>query len=195
MAGFVAWYNNAAARAVIGKTTNLASILLCIEVPAMNPRGHSQASIIIPKTRLMIWRIGKGFTAASRVLVRKSQNILGQKNPSSAAAIWSTLQLVTGGQRGEMEYEQTAAVITMRRAQWFLMSFPMIYILYFLSSLCLFPMIIPSKSLLLPLNVPDGLREMKLRLKVVLVKKWKLKSCKQEGQVRVSGPADWKNEG
>jgi len=70
-----------------------------------------------------------------------------------------------------MEYEQTAAVITMRRAQWFLMSFPMIYILYFLSSLCLFPMIIPSKSLLLPLNVPDGLREMKLRLKVVLVKK------------------------
>ena len=30
-----------------------------------------------------------GFTEPSRFLVRKSQNILGQKNPSTAAAIWS----------------------------------------------------------------------------------------------------------
>jgi hypothetical protein len=31
-----------------------------------------------------------GFTAPSRFLVRKSQNILGQKKPSTEAAIWST---------------------------------------------------------------------------------------------------------
>jgi hypothetical protein len=34
----------------------------------------------------MIWRIGKGLTAASRFFVRKSQKIFGQKKASSAAA-------------------------------------------------------------------------------------------------------------
>lgn len=37
----------------------------------------------------MIWRMGKGLTAESRFLVRKSQKILGQKKASRAAAIWS----------------------------------------------------------------------------------------------------------
>ena len=37
----------------------------------------------------MICSIGTGLTAASRVFVRKSQKILGQKKPSSAAATWS----------------------------------------------------------------------------------------------------------
>jgi hypothetical protein len=86
MAGFVAWYNNAEASAVKGRMTNLASMLLWSAVPAMNPNGHSQANMKRPKTRLMIWRIGRGFTAKSRFLVRKSQKILGQKKPSTAAA-------------------------------------------------------------------------------------------------------------
>lgn len=86
MAGFVAWYNKADARAVKGRTTNLASILLWSAVPAMNPSGHSQANMKIPNTRLMICRIGKGLTAKSRFLVRKSQKTLGQKKPSTAAA-------------------------------------------------------------------------------------------------------------
>lgn len=44
-----------------------------------------------PMRTLMICNTGNGFTAGSRVLVRKSQNILGQKKPSTAAAIWSIL--------------------------------------------------------------------------------------------------------
>ena len=43
----------------------------------------------------MIWRIGNGFTAASKLWVKKSQKILGQKKPSNAAAIWSTMALVS----------------------------------------------------------------------------------------------------
>jgi len=87
MAGFVAWYNNAAASAAIGRAIRRASILRCNAVPARNPSGHSQANITMPKTRFMICNIGSGLTATSRFLVRKSQNILGQKNPSIAAAI------------------------------------------------------------------------------------------------------------
>ena len=85
----VAWYSNAEARAVKGRSTNLASILLCSAVPAMKPSGHSHAKKKMPNTRLMICRIGRGFTARSRFLVRKSQKILGQKKPSTAAATWS----------------------------------------------------------------------------------------------------------
>ena len=55
----------------------------------MKPSGHSHASRKRPDSRLMICRIGIGFTAGSRLLVRKSQKILGQKKPSIAAAIWS----------------------------------------------------------------------------------------------------------
>lgn len=87
MAGLVVWYINAAASAAIGKMTSRASMLRCIAVPAKNPSGHSQQSITIPKTRLMAWRMGRGFTAPSRFFVRKSQKILGQKKPSIAAAI------------------------------------------------------------------------------------------------------------
>ena len=57
----------------------------------------------------MICKIGTGLTAPLRLVVRKSQKTLGQKKPSSAAAIW-----------------YAAAVRMMRRAQWFLMSFPMV---------------------------------------------------------------------
>jgi hypothetical protein len=64
-------------------------MLLCIVVPAINPSGHSHATIMMPMTKLMIWRIGKGFTAPSRFLVRKSKKIFGQKKPSIAAATWS----------------------------------------------------------------------------------------------------------
>jgi hypothetical protein len=52
----------------------------------MNPSGHSQAKKKIPSTRLMICNIGRGFTAKSRFLVRKSQKTFGQKKPSTAAA-------------------------------------------------------------------------------------------------------------
>lgn len=43
----------------------------------------------MPDIRLMVCRMGIGLTAPSRFLVRKSQNILGQKKPSIAAATWS----------------------------------------------------------------------------------------------------------
>lgn len=59
----------------------------------MNESGHSHAITHIPITRLIICNVGKGFTAASRVLVAKSQKILGQKNPSIAAAIWSEMDV------------------------------------------------------------------------------------------------------
>lgn len=39
----------------------------------------------------MIWRTGIGRTAPSRLVVRKSQKILGQKKPSRAAATWSVV--------------------------------------------------------------------------------------------------------
>lgn len=87
MAGLVAWYNKAALSAAMGRTTNLASMLRCMAVPAMNFSGYSQAIITNPSRMLMIWRKGKGFTAPSRFLVRKSKKILGQKKPSTAARI------------------------------------------------------------------------------------------------------------
>jgi hypothetical protein len=73
----------------MGRAMSLASILRWMALPARNPSGHSHAIMKMPKTRLMIWRMGKGFTAKSRFLVRKSQNIFGQKKPSIAAATWS----------------------------------------------------------------------------------------------------------
>lgn len=39
----------------------------------------------------MICRTGTGRTAPSRLVVRKSQKILGQKKPSKAAATWSVV--------------------------------------------------------------------------------------------------------
>lgn len=61
----------------------------------MKDSGHSHATTHIPITRLIICSVGKGFTAASRVLVAKSQKILGQKNASMAAAIWSERHVST----------------------------------------------------------------------------------------------------
>lgn len=40
--------------------------------------------------------MGTGRTAGSRLVVRKSQKILGQKNPSRAAAIWSRIVSLVG---------------------------------------------------------------------------------------------------
>lgn len=39
--------------------------------------------------KLIVCSTGTGLTAGSRVFVKKSKNIFGQKNASSAAAIWS----------------------------------------------------------------------------------------------------------
>jgi hypothetical protein len=50
----------------------------------------------------MIWRIGSGLTIGSKFVVRKSQKILGQKKPSSAAATWSELMLVMNSKWYEM---------------------------------------------------------------------------------------------
>jgi hypothetical protein len=66
---------------------SLASMLRCRPVPASRGNGHSHARPTIPRIRLMICRIGKGLTAESRFLVKKSQKILGQKKASRAAAI------------------------------------------------------------------------------------------------------------
>lgn len=63
-------------------------------VPANRGRGHSRAIMAMPKMRLMIWRMGKGLTAMSSDLVRKSQKILGQMKPSMEAPIWSKKLMV-----------------------------------------------------------------------------------------------------
>lgn len=42
-----------------------------------------------------------GRTAGSRFVVRKSQKILGQKNPCRAAAIWSGMWMLVGCGRWE----------------------------------------------------------------------------------------------
>jgi len=58
-----------------------------------------------------------GFTAPSRFLVRKSQNILGQKKPSTEAAIWSMDYVSRDIAREISRDVQTDAVKTMSRAQ------------------------------------------------------------------------------
>lgn len=68
-----------------------------------------------------------GRTAPSRFVVRKSQKTFGQKKPSKDAAIWSYKNLSAFSQE-TLDVEacsQAAAVRIIRRAQWFLMSFPM----------------------------------------------------------------------
>lgn len=89
MAALVPWYSSAAARAVSGRKARRASRLRWRLEPARKLSGHSQASRMRPKTKLIVWSTGIGLTAGSSVLVAKSQNILGQKNPSKAAATWS----------------------------------------------------------------------------------------------------------
>lgn len=82
----------------------------------------------MPMMRLMICSAGTLVTAPSRFLVRKSQKILGQKKASMAAHIWSKGHSVIGCSAfGGLRHQnsQAAAVRTMRRAQWFLISFPM----------------------------------------------------------------------
>ena len=62
---------------------------MAVSAKAKMGKGHSQARPRIPRRRFRICRMGMGRTAGSRLVVRKSQNTLGQKNPSRAAAIWS----------------------------------------------------------------------------------------------------------
>lgn len=91
MAGFVDWYINIAAKANNGYSIILASkdlYTLLLGKP-QNSRGHSHRRLVMPKTRLMICKVGTGLTESSKFFVRKSQNILGQKKPSRAAATWS----------------------------------------------------------------------------------------------------------
>lgn len=63
----------------------------CRADPARKLRGHSQASPNRPRMRLMICNAGTGFTAPSRLRVKKSQKIFGQKKPSMAAPTWSRM--------------------------------------------------------------------------------------------------------
>ncbi len=58
-------------------------------MPARSGRGYSKARPRKPSRMLMVWRMGMGFTALSRFLVRKSKKIFGQKKDSREAAIWS----------------------------------------------------------------------------------------------------------
>lgn len=72
-------------------------------------KGHSHAMIRIERIRLIICKAGMGLTAPSKFLVRKSQKILGQRNPSIAAMNWIA-----------------AAERAISRAKWFLMSLPIV---------------------------------------------------------------------
>lgn len=74
---------------VSGRMMRRNSRLRWIAEPAMNPKGHSRATMNSAMMRLMICNTGTGLTAGSSVLVKKSQKILGQKKPSRAAANWS----------------------------------------------------------------------------------------------------------
>jgi len=96
----------------------------------MKLSGHSQASNNKPIIRLMIWSTGIGRTAGSRVLVRKSQRILGQKKAWTAAVTWSVfvmlvscLLILTFGCCCNL---QAADERTTSLAQWFLISLPMV---------------------------------------------------------------------
>jgi len=64
-------------------------MLRCSLLPAMRGSGYSQRRARRPKRRFRHWRMGMGFMAGSRVLVRKSQRILGQKMAWREAASWS----------------------------------------------------------------------------------------------------------
>lgn len=121
------WYSKSAVRLHTGYRMMRASMLRCIAVPAIQGSGYSQARAHRPKMRFMTWRIGMGRTAPSRFVVRKSQKTFGQKKPSKDAAIWSNKNLSAFSQETlDMEAcSQAAAVRMIRRAQWFLMSFPM----------------------------------------------------------------------
>lgn len=57
--------------------------------------GHSQANMTNPNTKLSTCKIGMGLMPASRLFVRKSQKILGQKKDSKAATIWSVTMLAS----------------------------------------------------------------------------------------------------
>lgn len=109
--------------------------------PAMKFSGHSNARSRRPNTRFMIWSIGIGLTAGSSVFVRKSQKILGQKNPSIAAAIWSGVpQLASVSIEFHPQgYLQVAAARMMSLAQWFLISFPMASVPHDTVELCVSP--------------------------------------------------------
>ena len=48
-----------------------------------------------PNTKLIICKTGMGLIPGSRLFVRKSQKILGQKNDSKAATIWSGVMLAS----------------------------------------------------------------------------------------------------
>jgi len=103
-------------------------MLPCTTEPARGFRGYSSAHAVMPNTRFTACSTGIGFTAPSRLYVRKSQNILGQKKHSSAAAIWSVslLWLVQRFLRCYVERNiQAPAVRMMSRAQWFLINLPM----------------------------------------------------------------------
>lgn len=57
----------------------------------------------------MICNIGTGFTAGSKVFVKKSKRIFGQKKPSRAAAIWSVALLVRKGRHYVLAEALTSA--------------------------------------------------------------------------------------
>lgn len=88
MPGFVPWYCKNATRLQSGKRTRRAAMLRCIAEPASQGSGYSQAKHSMPRSTLMICKMGTGRTAASRLVVRKSQKIFGQKKPSRPAATW-----------------------------------------------------------------------------------------------------------
>jgi hypothetical protein len=87
MAELVAWYSRIDARAVRGSIAKRASRLRWIDVPDTKLTGHSHAIIAIPMIRLMTCSAGTGRVIGSKVFVRKSKKIFGQKKPSIAAAI------------------------------------------------------------------------------------------------------------
>lgn len=74
------------ANAVRGRMASRNSRDRCRDEPARKVSGHSIANMKSPISKLMICNTGIGLTAGSRVRVRKSQNILGQKKLSIAAA-------------------------------------------------------------------------------------------------------------
>lgn len=115
--------------ALRGYIINRISILRCGSDPAINFNGHSHANPSRPITRLRIWSTGTGFTAPSRFVVMKSQRSFGQIKPSMALPTWTEKMSVSlffffFGCSDDGLNIQAAAVRTINRAQWFLMSLP-----------------------------------------------------------------------
>ena len=87
------WYMRMAGRAAIGRIIRRKSILWWRHEPPIPQPGNSINPMSSPTRRFVSCKNGMGLTAASRVVVVKSNKIFGWKNPETAAQHWTDASL------------------------------------------------------------------------------------------------------